>query len=141
MKLYYLPLEPYAERYTALMSCKDGWAETKFKELNVDFERIDGEKLGTTIKNGVVLDACGRSHYAMSQLLTLIKKINNNEVQDGDIIYVEDFWHPGIESLFYIRQLTNKKFKIGTFIHAQSVDDSDFSYAMKDWMRPIKGLI
>ena len=30
------------------------------------------------------------------------------------------------------------KFKIGTFIHAQSVDDTDFSYAMKDWMRPIE---
>lgn len=24
--LYYLPLEPYIERYTYLMSAKDGWA-------------------------------------------------------------------------------------------------------------------
>ena len=40
--LYYLPLEPYAERYTALMSCKNGWAENHFKKLGVDFQRIDG---------------------------------------------------------------------------------------------------
>lgn len=138
MKLWYCCLEPYAERYTALMSCKDGWAERKFKKCGVDFVRIDGEALGTTIKYGVVLDACGRSYYALSQMQKLVKHINNGDVKDGDIIYLEDFWHPGVESLFYIRHLTGIKFKIGTFIHAQSVDDTDFAYAMRDWMRPIE---
>lgn len=41
-----------------------------------------------------------------------------DNVQDGDIVYLEDFWHPGAESLFYIRHLTGKKFKIGCFCHA-----------------------
>lgn len=139
-KLFYLPLEPYAERYTALMSCKDGWAEDWFKKLNINFVRIDGTPLAGsgTIKAGVVLDACGRNYYAMSQLNKLIEMINNGEVKDEDVIYVEDFWHPGIESLFYIRHLMNLKFKIGTFIHAQSVDDTDFAYEMREWMRPIE---
>ena len=137
--LYYLPLEPYVERYTALMSCIDGWAEDNFKKYGIDFIRIEGNKLGTgTIKNGVVLDACGRSYYAMSQIMQITKLIHEGKVKDNDVIYVEDFWHPGIESLFYIRHLTGIKFKIGTFIHAQSVDDTDFAYKMKDWMRPIE---
>lgn len=136
--LYYLPLEPYIERYTYYMSCKDGWAETNFKKHGVEFKRIDGDRLGQTIKDGVVLDACGRSYYAMSQIMKVVQLINNGEIKDKDTIYVEDFWHPGIESLFYIRQLKNMKFKIGTFIHAQSVDDTDFAWAMKDWMRPIE---
>ena len=137
--LYYLPLEPYAERYTALMSCVDGWAEDNFKKWNISFVRIDGDKLGTaTIKNGVVLDACGRSYYAMSQIMKIVKLVHQGKIHDNDTIYVEDFWHPGIESLFYVRHLTGIKFKIGTFIHAQSVDDTDFSYKMKDWMRPIE---
>ena len=136
--LYYLPLEPYIERYTYYMSCVDGWAETNFKKYGVNFVRIDGEKLGDTIKDGVVLDACGRSYYAMSQIMKVVELINNGAIADDDVIYVEDFWHPGIESLFYIRQLKGMKFKIGTFIHAQSVDDTDFSYKMKDWMRPIE---
>lgn len=137
--LFYLPLEPYAERYTALMSCPDGWAENWFKKFNVLFTRINGTPLGTsTIKNGVVLDACGRSYFAMSQLNEIVKLIRNGEVKDNDVIYVEDFWHPGIESLFYIRHLTGIKFKVGTFIHAQSVDDTDFAYAMREWMRPIE---
>ena len=56
--LYYLPIEPYIERYTYYMSCVDGWAETNFKKYNVKFVRVDGDKLGDTIKDGVVLDAC-----------------------------------------------------------------------------------
>lgn len=136
--LYYLPLEPYIERYTYFMSAVDGWAETNFKKYNVPFVRIDGEALGTTIKDGVVLDACGRSYYAMSQIMQVVKLINEGTITDDDTIYVEDFWHPGIESLFYIRQLKNMNFKIGTFIHAQSVDDTDFAWKMKEWMRPIE---
>lgn len=136
--LFYLPLEPYNERYTALMSCPDGWAENNFKRANVKFHRVDGISLRATIKNGVVLDACGRCHYALSQIEEMVKLIDAGRVKDGDVIYVEDFWHPGIESLFYIRQLIGIDFKIGTFIHAQSVDNTDFSYAMKDWMRPIE---
>ena len=52
--LYYLPLEPYIERYTYLMSAPDGWAESNFKKYSVSFVRIDGTRLGVTIKDGVV---------------------------------------------------------------------------------------
>lgn len=135
-KLWYLPLEPYAERYTALMSCPDGWAEDNFKRLGVPFERIDGEGGCGSIKNGVVLDAVGRCRYATSQIAKLLARFD--EVQDGDVVYVEDFFHPSVESLFYVRHLTGKDFKVGCFIHAQSVDDTDFAYAMRSWMRPLE---
>lgn len=138
MKLYYLPIEPYIERYTYYMSAVDGWAEDIFKQDKIDFVRIDGDSLGDTIKDGVVLDCSGRCYFALSQISKLIKLINEDVIKDDDVIYVEDFWHPGIESLFYIRHLKNMKFKVGTFIHAQSVDDTDFAYAMRDWMRPIE---
>ena len=136
--LYYLPLEQYPERYTMLMSCKGGWAEDNFKRFGVPFTRIDGEQLNHSIKNGVVLDACGRSYYANTQINQLVRLIDSGQVKDGDVIYTEDFWHPSVESLFYIRQLTGVKFRIGCFLHAQSVDDTDFAYAMRSWMRPIE---
>ena len=138
MKLWYLPLEPYRERYTWFMSCADGWAETHFKNHSIDFERVEGEKLGQEITVGVVLDAFGRPYYAMSQLNNLILRIRAGDVQDDDVIYTEDFWHPGIESLFYIRGLSRIKFKVGTFLHAQSVDNSDFTYPMRHWIRDIE---
>jgi len=138
MKLFYLPLESYQERYTWLMSCVGGWAETHFKKNNVDFERIEGEMIGSEITTGVVLDAYGRSYYAMSQIQKVILKIQKGEIKDGDVIYTEDFWQPGIESLFYIRSITGINFKIGCFFHAQSVDDSDFTYSMRSWIRDIE---
>lgn len=137
--LFYLPLEPYVERYTYFMSCPNGWAEDHFRKLGVDFVRIEGATLNNnTISTGFVLDAHGRCHYALSQIMQLTKLLSEGAIKSGDIIYAEDFWHPGIESLFYIRHLSGVDFKIGTFLHAQSVDDTDFSYAMRDWMRPIE---
>lgn len=136
--LYYLPLEEYMERYTYFMSCNDGWAMDHFKKNHVDFLRIDGKSLSNTINTGKVLDCFGRCYFAMSQIMHLVELLKDGVIKDNDIIYVEDFWHPGIESLFYIRHLSGIKFKIGTFLHAQSVDDTDFAYAMRDWMRPIE---
>jgi len=138
MRLFYVPIEPYIERYTYFMSSINGWAEDNFKTNNIDFVRVDGISISNTIKDGVVLDASGRCYFALSQIMKLIELIENGELTDNDVVYVEDFWHPGIESLFYIRQLKKMHFKIGTFIHAQSVDDTDFAWKMKDWMRPIE---
>ena len=135
--LYYFPLEQYPERYTSMMSCKGGWAEDNFKRHGVKFVRIEGRQISSTIRNGCVLDAAGRCAYSMSQLTNFITNYLK-AVKDGDVVYVEDFWHPGIESLFYIRALTGIRFRIGCFCHAQSVDDSDFTHKMKDWMRPIE---
>ena len=139
-KLFYLPLEPYIERYTYFMSCIDGWAEQNFKANNIEFVRVEGEPSSGTIRNGVVLDAIGRNKFALSQTLNLIRLIDDGQVNDGDVIYVEDFWHPGIESLFYIRALCNIDFKIGCFIHAQTYDEYDFCAheSISSWMRPIE---
>ena len=51
MKVFYLPLEPYIERYTYFMSCVDGWTEDNLKKDNVEFVRIDGET--EYISNGI----------------------------------------------------------------------------------------
>lgn len=136
--LFYLPLESYVERYTYLMSAKGGWAESKFKQLGINFVRVEGEQLGGSIKCGVVLDCFGRNYYSNSQVNKLIKMIKEGKVKDGDVVYTEDFWTSGIESLFYIRYMTGIKFRIGCFIHAQSVDDTDFAWNMREWMRPIE---
>lgn len=138
MRLFYVPLEPYIERYTYFMSSVNGWAEDIFKKRNIDFVRVAGKSISNTIKDGVVLDASGRCYFALSQISKLIELIECGDVTNDDVIYLEDFWHPGVESLFYIRQLKGMSFKIGTFIHAQSVDDTDFAWKMKDWMRPIE---
>jgi glycosyltransferase involved in cell wall biosynthesis len=139
-RLIYLPLEPYIERYTWFMSCKDGWAETWFKNLKVNFERIEGVGSTGKVNTGYVLDAFGRSIWAMSQIQQVCVMIQNGCIKDDDVIYTEDFWHPGIESLFYIRNITKIKYKVCAFIHAQTVDRNDFTVktGMTPWMRDIE---
>lgn len=139
MKLIYLPLECYKERYTYFMSCQGGWAEEHFKNNNIQFIRVEPyQKEVNTIKAGVVVDAFKRSTYSMEQVIEVIKMIQEGLVTSGDVVYTEDFWHPGIEALFYIRELTGIDFKVGCFIHAQSIDDSDFTYPMKKWITDIE---
>lgn len=138
MKLFYCPLEAYKERYTWYMSSVWGRAETHFKNNNVDFVRIDWEAISNTINAWVVLDVYGRNYYAQSQIQNLILKIRDWEVKSWDVIFLEDFRHSWVDALFQIRSMTGIDFKIWTFIHAQSIDDSDFMYSQRERARDIE---
>ena len=133
--LYYLPLEAYEERYTMQLSSPDGWFEMALKKHGVRFVRVEGQQIRNTIKQGVVLDACGRCYWATTQMQALIRLIDEGEVHSGDTIYLEDFWHPGFSSLPYIRHLTGIEYKIYSYAWAQSVDEYDFTHEMRTWMR------
>lgn len=138
MRIFYLPLEPYKSRYTVQLSrARTGWFERRLIDLGVDYVRVEGSKLSddATIKAGVVLDACGRSYWSLTQIANLVNLINVGEVCDGDAVYLEDFWTPGFESLPYIRHLLGIDFRMYTLFHAQSVDTYDFTYPMRSWLR------
>ena len=135
--IFYFPLEPLKERYTAQLSLK--WipnAFEKYKNL-INFIIIEGEPDPPgEIKVGMVLDAVGRGKYSMKQCINFLNKISSGEVQNGDVIFLQDFWTPGIESIFYALDLYGiKDIKIYATCWAQSVDEYDFTYKMKSWMR------
>lgn len=134
---YYLPLESYKERYTSLMSVKDGWIEDKLKKNNVIFERIEGKSLNneSRIQKGVVLDFFNRSYYSLLQNAEVVKMIKEGRIVDGDILYYDDFWTPGIEGVIYASELANIRLNIYAMLHAQSVDKYDFTYKLKKWLR------
>ena len=65
--------------------------------------------------------------------LNLIRK---GEVKENDIVYFADYWTPGLESIFYaldLYKIKNVKFYARNW--AQSVDEYDFTYEMRNWMR------
>tara|TARA_R110000796_G_scaffold104574_1_gene214455 strand:- start:1227 stop:2369 length:1143 start_codon:yes stop_codon:yes gene_type:complete len=133
--LWYFGLEPLKERYTYQLS--NVWMPNVFKDLDINFVPIEGTlSTGKEIKVGVVLDAVGRGQYSMSQCSTFLDKISNNEIQDGDTIFLQDYWTSGIDSIFYALDLYGyKDIKVYAMLHAQSVDEYDFTYSMKSWMR------
>lgn len=134
--IWYFGLEPIKSRYTYQLS--NQWIPDTFKKYSEDYNfiSIDGtfdktEQIGV----GYVLDAIGRGKFSLSQCSRFLDLINSGEVKDGDIVYLQDFWTPGIESIFYALDLYGIKLRFYAMLHAQSVDEYDFTYPMANWMR------
>ena len=141
MTLYYCPLEPYEARYTKQWAApKTGWLESRWTEAGVDYVRIEGKQPDDkkVIKAGCVLDAVGRCVFAHSQVEELLKLAEAGTIKDSDVIFLDDFWHPGIESLAYAFHLLNVRPRVYAFLHAQSVDEFDFTFGMRHWMRHVE---
>ena len=135
-KLFYFGLEPLKARYTYQLSKE--WMPATFEPYanELEFIDIEGEfDPDQQIKIGAVLDAVGRGKFAMSQCANFLDMLNRDEVKDGDIIFLQDYWHPGIESILYAIDLYGIDLKIYSMLHAQSVDEYDFTYYMRNWMR------
>ena len=135
-KLFYFGLEPLKARYTYQLSKE--WMPATFEPYadRLEFVDVEGDfDPDQQIKIGAVLDAVGRGKFAMSQCANFLDMLNRDEVKDGDIIFLQDYWHPGIESILYAIDLYGIDLKFYSMLHAQSVDEYDFTYPMRNWMR------
>ena len=136
-KLWYMGLEPYKARYTLQLQ---DWNEEVFKRRGIDYELVTGETLSNdqAIVTGQVLDAHGRTYFGMSQLMNLVRKMKQGEVTNEDVIYFEDMFQPGIESLPYIMDQIDPAHRprIAVRCLAQSIDPDDFVHVwgMQKWM-------
>ena len=136
-KLYYMGLEPYKARYTLQLT---EWNTRVFEQRGINFEVVGGETLSNdqAIVTGQVLDAHGRTYFGMSQLMNLIKKLKAGEITNEDVIYFEDMFQPGMESLPYIIDQVPAHLRPRIFVRclAQSIDPDDFVHVwgMSKWM-------
>ena len=136
-KLFYCGLESYKARYTLQLQ---DWNEQVFKRRGIDYVVVEGDTLDTdkAIVTGQVLDAHGRTYYSMTQLAKLVKMMKQGEVTSEDIIYFEDMFTPGIESLPYILNQISEHMRPKIFVRclAQSIDPDDFVHVwgMSKWM-------
>lgn len=139
---YYLGLEPYPDRYTYQLT---EWARKALVAWGGDFKIVAGQQLATTISVGVVLDAFGRTHYSTTQLAELIKMLRENGTSSDDVIFFEDMFTPGIESLGYIFDQLPRGKKPRVFVRclAQSIDPDDFVCytGMSRWMRNYENMV
>lgn len=130
-------LEPYKARYTLQLT---EWNERVFKSRGINYVVVPGETLSTdqAIVTGQVLDAHGRSYFGMSQLMNLVKMMKEGQVTNEDVIYFEDMFQPGFESLPYILNQVPVSHRPKIFVRclAQSIDPDDFVHVwgMSTWM-------
>jgi hypothetical protein len=136
-KLYYMGLEPYQERYTLQLT---EWNRRVFQRRGLDVVYVPGLNLNNSkkISVGQVLDAHGRSYFAMSQMMNLVRLMQQGDVTGDDVIYFEDMFQPGFESLGYImNQIPREQCpKIYVRCLAQAIDPDDFVHVwgMAKWM-------
>ena len=136
-KLFYMGLEPYEGRYTLQLQ---DWSEAAFKQRGVDYVVVPGTTIDNTksISVGQVLDAHGRSYFGMSQLMNLVQMMRNGECTGEDVVFFEDMFQPGIESLPYIMCQIPEEQRPTIYLRclAQAVDPDDFVHVwgMSRWM-------
>jgi hypothetical protein len=92
-----------------------------------------------------VLDAHGRSYFGMSQMMNLVQMMRNGEVTDQDVIYFEDMFQPGIESLPYILDQVDASQRPRIYVRclAQAIDPDDFVHVwgMAEWMATYERMV
>lgn len=136
-KLFYMGLEPYEGRYTLQLQ---EWSERAFKRRGIDYVVVPGQTIDNTkaISVGQVLDAHGRSYFAMSQMMNLVQMMRNGECTGEDVVFFEDMFQPGMESLPYIMDQIPEEQRPKVWIRclAQAVDPDDFVHVwgMGKWM-------
>ncbi len=136
-KLFYMGLEPYEGRYTLQLQ---QWNEAVFQRRGINYVIVPGSTIDNTkaISVGQVLDAHGRSFFGMSQMMNLVQMMRQGDVTHEDVIYFEDMFQPGIESLPYIFDQIPADQRPRVFVRclAQSIDPDDFVHVwgMGKWM-------
>jgi glycosyltransferase involved in cell wall biosynthesis len=136
-KLFYMGLEPYEGRYTLQLQ---EWSERVFKHHNIDYVVVPGTTIDDTkaISVGQVLDAHGRSFFGMSQMMNLVQMMRSGECTGEDVVFFEDMFQPGMESLPYIMCQIPEEQRPKIFLRclAQAIDPDDFVHVwgMSKWM-------
>jgi hypothetical protein len=143
-KLFYMGLESYEARYTLQLT---EWNRRVFERRGIKYVIVPGSTIDNTqsISVGQVLDAHGRSYFAMSQMMNLVQMMRNGDVTGEDVVYFEDMFQPGIESLPYIMDQIEpeRRPKIWVRCLAQAIDPDDFVHVwgMAEWMSTYEKMV
>ena len=143
-KLFYMGLESYNARYTLQLT---EWNRRVFERRGLDVVYVPGLTLDNSqkISVGQVLDAHGRSYFAMSQMMNLVRLMQQGDVNADDVVYFEDMFQPGIESLAYIMDQVPSNLRPKIFVRclAQAIDPDDFVHVwgMAGWMSTFEKMV
>jgi len=144
MTIYYMGIEKYESRYSAQLT---EWNTRVFDRRKIDYKIVAGEAIDDSeqIVTGQVLDAHGRSYYSLTQMANLVKLMRAGKITSKDVIYFEDMFTPGIESLPYIINQIPENLRPRVFVRclAQTIDPDDFvhTWNMQPWMSKYENMV
>lgn len=120
--IWWLPLEPLEQRYTAQM---DRWVQDALVRSSKAFKVVYGDKGYDKIKNGQWLDTVGTAAWKYSQLSRMVEHIRKGEVSQDDVILCGDVWFPGIEGIKQISELMGLRLRFAGWHYAGCFDHFD----------------
>jgi glycosyltransferase involved in cell wall biosynthesis len=123
MRILFFPIEPLEERYSADWYI---WFIEEFVNQGIDFHIFNPIPLSDKITSGSFLDVCGTNWYKSIQIKQFSEFVYKGNIEDDDVVFLMDAWFPGLESIAYIRDALNLKFKICGILHAGTYDPYDF---------------
>jgi glycosyltransferase involved in cell wall biosynthesis len=128
--IYYIPLENLDERYTRQMF---RWVITAFRDRGIEFRVIHGETLVQETEGDQFLNWASRVFFTSEQNKRIARLFQEGRVNDGDIFFVADIWHPGIESIPYMADAMGINVKIYGINYAGPFDPTDPTHRMIRW--------
>lgn len=137
-------LEPYKARYTLQLQ---DWNVSVFNRRNINYHLVHGQTLSNdqSIVTGQVLDAHGRTFYSLTQMAELVRLMKIGEVTSEDVIYFEDMYTSGIDSIPYILKQVPKEYRPKVYVRclAQTIDPDDFLHVwdMQGFMRKYEEMV
>jgi hypothetical protein len=122
MNIFIVPIEPIDKRYTKQ------WYDVIPKLLKTNNTKvyvIDGEQCSNGTTQGAFLDFAVTNVYKSSQITSIAKMFNNNEIIPGDKFLVTDAWNYAIIAIRYMSDLLDVPVEIHGIWHAGAYDKTD----------------
>lgn len=121
--IYWLPLEPLAQRYTEQMH---RWVVSALERCGHPWKTVLGKTAVERITHGQWLDTTATCAWKTEQVLQMTEAIAAGELQSGDTILVGDVWFPGIETLKFQCDLLGLQVKFAGWHYAGCFDPHDY---------------
>lgn len=133
MTVFYLPIEPLEERYSAQMLV---WVERALKELDAEYFTVLPMTDYDHIQHGQWLDTYGTTRYRNKQMSIVATLFEDKNIKDGDVFLIGDVWYPGIEAIKLMADLSHTKVKVVGWHYAGTADPADLlSRELGTWGR------
>lgn len=120
--IIFVPLERIKTRY-----CDQWyrWFQRDFKTFEkLDVITVMGGAGATKIKTGEWLDVYGTNRFKAQQMAKIVRLLEKHRGRNITIFFM-DLWFPGLEALFYIRDLAQQPLQIKGIVHAGSYSPGD----------------
>jgi len=131
-KLYYIPIEPLHERYTAQWF---KYFPEEFQKAGYDVHIIPGEPLTETIQTGTFLDINSTIAYKNSQMIEIAKLFQEGKIEQGFTFFFGDLEFWGLESLRLMADMNKINISIYGFMHAASYTYLDAFSIAEDYQK------